>query len=270
MDLPPKLYKYQAFSTQSLLNLKNQVIFFGSPLNFNDPYDSALKANIKDLSREDINQLLESLTDQLPANLKNQISILQDAAHEEQCIFLKNSARDACNQQVDKFQRTRGVSCFSETNSELLMWAHYADKFQGFCLEFDTQNNDLFHKAKKVSYVDEIPSLDAINIFGKNTSNDLMELFCTKSSSWVYEKEWRCIHEESNKPYTYSTESLTGVYFGPKMDRSAKDILCLILKGQNPHVKFWEGSRSETRFNVEFKEIVYMPYLEAKQKGLTE
>ena len=42
MAVPPKLYKYEAFSAQSLLNLKSQVLYFGPPLNFNDPYDCAL------------------------------------------------------------------------------------------------------------------------------------------------------------------------------------------------------------------------------------
>ena len=48
VDSPASLYKYEAFSTQSLLNLKGQVIYFGSPLKFNDPYDCALTPNIID------------------------------------------------------------------------------------------------------------------------------------------------------------------------------------------------------------------------------
>ncbi len=39
---PKKLYKYEAFTEQSLKNLKAQAIYFGSPKNFNDPYDCAL------------------------------------------------------------------------------------------------------------------------------------------------------------------------------------------------------------------------------------
>lgn len=39
MDLPKRLYKYQPLTSQTLANLKNQVIYFGSPQNFNDPYD---------------------------------------------------------------------------------------------------------------------------------------------------------------------------------------------------------------------------------------
>ena len=39
--MPPFLYKYESLTTQSLENLKNQVIYFGSPANFNDPDDCA-------------------------------------------------------------------------------------------------------------------------------------------------------------------------------------------------------------------------------------
>jgi hypothetical protein len=51
------LYKYEAFSTQSLLNLKKQIIYFGSPLHFNDPYDCALTPNIVEPSDEEIVQV---------------------------------------------------------------------------------------------------------------------------------------------------------------------------------------------------------------------
>lgn len=52
---PPRLlYKYEPFSTQSLLNLKRQVIYFGSPLMFNDPYDCALTPNIVIPSDEEL------------------------------------------------------------------------------------------------------------------------------------------------------------------------------------------------------------------------
>ncbi len=50
MEIPKKLYKYEAFSEMSLRNLKKQIIYFSSPLGFNDPYDYAITAEIQDLS----------------------------------------------------------------------------------------------------------------------------------------------------------------------------------------------------------------------------
>lgn len=54
MALPLHLYKYEPLTTRALQNLKSQIIHFGSPLNFNDPYDCALTPNIKTPTDEDI------------------------------------------------------------------------------------------------------------------------------------------------------------------------------------------------------------------------
>lgn len=43
MPLPSSLFKFERFTTQALSNLKEQVIYFSSPRNFNDPYDCSIK-----------------------------------------------------------------------------------------------------------------------------------------------------------------------------------------------------------------------------------
>ena len=50
MDKPKKIYKYQPISQYSLRNLKNNHIYFNSPRNFNDPFDTFQEVKIKDLS----------------------------------------------------------------------------------------------------------------------------------------------------------------------------------------------------------------------------
>ncbi len=54
-EVKPKLiYKYENFNVQSIKNLKSQSIYFGSPKNFNDPYDCAIRAEIMDPTQEQI------------------------------------------------------------------------------------------------------------------------------------------------------------------------------------------------------------------------
>ncbi len=50
MSLVPRLYKYDALTAQSLRNIKGQVLYFGSPRGFNDPYDCALTPHFRTLS----------------------------------------------------------------------------------------------------------------------------------------------------------------------------------------------------------------------------
>lgn len=265
MSIPEKLYKYETVSVQSLLNLKSQTVYFAPPSGFNDPYDCAIKAQIQEPSEQELEQLKAIyLTKPLPVHVMDKLTTTPVS---ELKPMLMRLAREANETVIDTFIENRGVSCFSEVCDELLMWAHYADKYSGFCLEFDT-DNELFEKAKKVVYVDEMPKLSVLSIYGEGRRGDVLELFCTKSKSWDYEREWRCIHSEAGTAYTYPAEALTGVYFGPNINPDMLEIICLILQGQNPAVRFWKGKRSESSFNVVFEEFFYTSYVQAKELGL--
>ncbi|MBL4832339.1 MAG: DUF2971 domain-containing protein [Pseudomonas sp.] len=261
MDLPEKLYKYEAFSVQSLLNLKNQVVYFAPPSGFNDPYDCALKADIEEMKPEETEKFKSIyLAKDWPDHVKE---ALESKSPDELRPMLMRGARAACEEVIEKFIKSRGVSCFSEVNDELLMWAHYSDKYKGFCLEFDT-STELFEKAKKVKYADEMPTLNALSVFTDGKRGEVLDLFCTKSSAWKYEHEWRVLHSEAGTAYTYPSEVLTGVYFGPNVSRDVLEVICLVLKGQNPSVRFWQGERSPSTFKVEFQEFTYISYLEGQ------
>ncbi|WP_254619259.1 DUF2971 domain-containing protein [Vibrio metschnikovii] len=265
MSIPEKLYKYESVSVQSLLNLKTQTVYFAPPSGFNDPYDCAIKAQVEEPSTEELEQLKSIfLTKPWPAHVLDKLA---STPTEELRPMLMRATREANEQVIDKFIENRGVSCFSEVNDELLMWAHYSDKYTGFCLEFAT-DNELFSKANKVKYVDELPKLNALSTYGINDRSDVLELYCTKSTSWKYEREWRCIHNEAGMAYKYPREALTGVYFGPNINPDMIEIICLILQGQNPTVRFWRGKRSEVSFKVEFEEFFYTSSLKAEELGL--
>ena len=105
-------------------------------------------------------------------------------------------------------------------------------------------------------------------IYNEKDRADIIELFCTKSKSWEYEREWRCIHATAGTAYIYPSETLTGIYFGPNIDPHMLEIICLILQGQNPNIRFWKGRRSEYSFSVEFEEFHYTSYAMAKILGL--
>jgi len=57
MRKPKKIYKYQAISQYSLRNLKNNQIYFNSPSNFNDPFDTFQEVLIKDMTSEEVKNL---------------------------------------------------------------------------------------------------------------------------------------------------------------------------------------------------------------------
>ena len=98
----------------------------------------------------------------------------------------------------------------------------------------------------------------------KNDPSQMIELLCTKSTDWSYEKEWRSIHQVAGTEYGYEKETLTGIYFGPNIDDTIIEIICTLMFCQNPDVKFYKGHRSETEFKVRFEQFQYLPNIIAE------
>ncbi len=271
MSLPSTLYKYEDLTTRTLQHLKEQVLYFGSPLKFNDPYDCALMPDIKVPSDEDIEAYRRQCL-QKPTLNERQRHEFETFSRERLREILLRHGHSTIREWVDRFRATRGVTCFSECNDNLLMWAHYGGKYKGMCLEFSTvvESFSEISKIKKVRYVQSLPVLDVARLLKRDPDLDMVaELVCTKSMGWSYEREWRAIHSTVGTEYVYPAEALTGVYFGPDIENSAVEIVCLILAGQNENVRLWKGSRSSTEFRVTFEEFKYASHLQARLMALT-
>lgn len=266
MSSPLHLYKYERFTAQSLQNLKDQLIYFGSPLAFNDPYDCALSPRIKEPTDADVEKLRSHYLakPEIENGIRREFEQASPAVLRDMLLRIGQKTLD---DMIKKFLSQRGVSCFSEKKDNLLMWSHYGDHCKGFCLQFSTLA-DPFHKIMKVRYTEDMPILDIVPILCGEDSDPVSDLYCTKAIDWAYEHEWRAIHSQAGTAYRYPSEALTGIYFGPDMPRTAIEIIALVLAGQNEHVQLFQGSRSKSNFLVEFQPIKYMSHLEAKRLGL--
>ena len=81
-----------------------------------------------------------------------------------------------------------GVLCFSEKKTDLLQWAHYAERHKGICLGFDVSKSQ--GKFGRVQYVTErFPFPEKLDV------DFSWRLLSTKSKAWEYEKEWRVFLE---------------------------------------------------------------------------
>ena len=266
MEIPKKLYKYESFNELSLRNLKKQSVYFASPRGFNDPYDCAITAEIASLTSEQIEDFKRHYlnNEQIPSEVKDDIK-----KHSDQFISekLKAVVFDSINLLRNNFMSNCGITCLSELNDDLLMWSHYGGKYKGFCLEFDSQYPP-FTKSRRVKYSNEMPQIDPFPFILGEVDSQFMDLFCLKSESWQYEKEWRVFHMQAGTPFIYQEEALTGIYLGPDMAPECLEIIALIIKGQNENVKLFRGKRSTSAFKVEFEEINYTPHIVAKKLGL--
>lgn len=179
------------------------------------------------------------------------------------------------------------ISCFSEKNDNFLMFAHYANSFNGICIEYDFSlyNNpnfapyDFFYP---VIYSSRPPTLVLIDklydqLQNQNYTNsaDLISYFTHKASCWKYEREWRFIipldKTKSNmcKPIGQSHYKISGfdciskVYIGCKVDDFTIDLLKSIIiqknstrKGALPPIKLYKTERKINAYKLTFNKIL--------------
>ncbi len=259
MNPPSKLYKYQSCKDHTFTNLQQKQIWFSKPGNLNDPFDCDINFTIKDVTEENLTSLFDFYRDSAPN--KNTFDLkytfgekFNDKFREDVISF----AIEATNKVKGKQWTEIGVACFSEESDNILMWSHYADDHQGFCLEFDTNFAPFKSVNKKTLLKVNYPETNLYpSLSIKDIPNNLPSLVETqlgiKSSYWHYENEWRIFAQEGSKSYSFEKAALTGIYYGCRMKDDDKAIIKTILV--NSPTTLYQMERSKTEFRVVAREI---------------
>lgn len=228
-------------------NLRERVLYFGAPRNFNDPYDVGVPLSIGGLTDEQYRRGLEA---KKIASTKSKEEFVKAAnlLFEEEQITLRN---------------LHGVTCFCEEHDNLLMWSHYAGGGRGFCLGFDTNHKTHLsdnvdfttNRPKRVEYKHVIPQKNAFDMWINGTEKSYEELFSRKANSWKYEKEWRMFHSEVRE-YKYDEEMLKCVFLGTEAEKSTIELVrAIVIKNYHRNVQILQGRLSKSKFKVEFSPI---------------
>ncbi|WP_323094392.1 DUF2971 domain-containing protein, partial [Aeromonas hydrophila] len=108
------LYKY--YGSMPTNYLDNPTIRLTPPVQLNDPFEKIIPVEILDYISEN-------------EDLYNQICAYSNIANEKKVKtkHLLNTSINSC-----------GVASFSETQRNLLMWAHYANNHKGICIGYST------------------------------------------------------------------------------------------------------------------------------------
>jgi hypothetical protein len=196
-------------------------LFFVSPLDFNDPFDCQISLPVQATNRKYRLYLQRwSKGKRLWLNRQQRRAAISTR---DQSLFEK-AYRKTLKEHTEK----AGLVCFSETNDDILLWSHYADKHSGVCLEFAVQQDDLLkEKTAKVNYSREYPDLNFFDVVNAREKGELTEnqerdlttaLFLTKSEHWRYEKEWRTVEIPKSQSFRgqhrISPRALSGVILG--------------------------------------------------------
>ena len=145
------------------------------------------------------------------------------------------------------------------------MWSHYANKHQGFCLEFASEVSDaefgvdLWLKEPiqvretvapfPVEYSTKYPVANLVN------GQIAKDIFLRKAKQWKYEKEWRMMVPNGPGPSQFPPQCLTGVIFGCRISEEHKDLIRDWCKDRQPAITYYEARESEDSYSLNIVEI---------------
>lgn len=252
-----KLYHYESFNEKYLRDtLSRNRVHFSNPGNFNDPWDCCpmhVLTGIEDPScLEEWSRFFRLLAAQAPIIPLDSDSVFGDPEFLERAVAQMNkTARELT------IQNWR-IYCLSPHSDLLMMWAHYADRHRGICLEFNAHTPGM-GEAFEVSYQDRRPVVDCSRLsdFISRTEASLL----TKASDWSYEKEYRFLARNgetdletalSLKKTTgdyleLEADALTGIIVGCRADMRAVEAIVRELK---PSLNIYQAVQSDFEYRV--------------------
>ena len=183
-------YKYMSLESQYTIdNIKNDVFHFSLINDLNDIFEFSY--NIYDIDKE-IDRRKEILS---------HIVFVEEPTKEEIDDFV--DVRSSLNKTLSQIISHTFVYSLTTSYNNHLMWGHYANSYNGICVEYDAM--ELFAKyyifIAPVDYSEYVPKEVYDNSF--NDKIRFLHKCCsTKEICWRYEDEWRIIKIDLNQKRT--------------------------------------------------------------------
>jgi hypothetical protein len=266
--LPKRIYKYRCDSTYARENLKTDTVWMASPDTYNDPYDcsfqvaedevvAALKmslfwefAKVYKFPRDQVIAVvdkalssgLDPLTS-LAASIAEAQGVAPGSNPPQSAEFFSLVAPKMIADTIDALRQWRKITkvcSFSKVNDSILMWGHYAQHHQGFCMEYDLKCLEADHGLRKILYpVVYSPLLYDLTVFAKklvgpnrddfNPSSPLLGVL-HKFDGWTYEQEWRAVTYTPGVAgdYNWTVPTPSRVFLGAKMEaKNAEEVAAI-------------------------------------------
>ena len=254
------LYKYGKFDEYTEKLFTHNEIYFSSPNEFNDPFDSKPRIICEGNKQQIENYLFELYRKKYPGRSKEEI--LADVKREiitkgKEGIVLKEALETSKDR--DRIRKMLGICCFSEKRGNILMWAHYAKQHTGFCLEFDI-DNDFFRpitRAIKVEYDAILPEINVMQL-DSYPGGKLGEALLIKADDWQYEQEWRIVdYEKGEGIQNFPEEALSGVILGCRISQENKENVFRWCRKRKHPPTIYEAKEKQKEFGLDIVRIDY-------------
>jgi hypothetical protein len=232
------LYKYTELNAFTFKNLILSQLWFSPPDQMNDQLEGLIKiANVEFApSKKAIDNFIEEKGDGYYKDIHG-YSRAQQIISENG--FLDFYMGHWFRGELSKY----GISCFSKTPTEPLMWSHYADKHSGICLIYD--QDILMESLKTVNYGFEMipirygvkPSITLFEHKNRIEYKSDMPIICGKDSNWKYEKEIRIYKFENDETFSGGSyfivnSALSGIIYGYHVSEEDKDAISLLIRNE--------------------------------------
>lgn len=290
---PKKLHKYRSFNSCALPLLCKDEVYYACPSSFNDPLDCNLtiendldleslknlyqkmlekhdmkrmsevfefEKNFKHVQGKTVKEFLDETSKHITKSVSTRYSLKESNAKDE--TELVQNLTDECKTLLDEKMNHWGVLSLAKRWDCPLMWSHYADKHQGLCIEYDTDENTCnrlnpvdYERSRSIKASDlKLSELDdSIDAWHKI----LNAYFFTKAPDWKYEEEWRCLSVKQGR--VSAPFRISGIYFGLRCDAAVKKtIINLLHEQENPPVSFYqilEKKEMKKSFSLDKQEL---------------
>jgi hypothetical protein len=219
------LYKYRPMNSEFTEDIFRECrMYYPAPSQLNDPFDCRFQVSM-------INAPLQQFKNANGNDLRTFV----------EAWFRDESKNDVC------------VFSLSATNSEPLMWSHYADHHKGICIGIKVPSDNELHQIRyehvpgTLYFADLFPTTRNDSRFKKS----IIDILTTKGHEWSYEKEWRCIEFGGKGPRPLPNSLLQEVIFGCRTSESDKQLVKEWLGPRCGSVRILEARMKERAFELE-------------------
>jgi hypothetical protein len=170
--------------------------------------------------------------------------------------------------QVTSLFRDTAIFCATRDQSNLLMWAHYAEKHRGIVLGFrpDLARDSYLRLLEPVQYTNQRPSFYG-SIAATRGSAEMDEeavsaivhrLVYSKSTHWSYEAEERIYIPRGVAPgepasyLSFYPEELVELYLGCRAEDDFKVEICATARTLNSQVAIYQTTLAKGSYALEF------------------
>jgi hypothetical protein len=269
---PKSIFKFRGVNQELfqkyLEEINDEKIWIARPDSFNDPYEFYFKGDFQKTFFEFLLRTDPQIKKDIPAKILEEIRtgdrpgemIFEyylakggNFSKETLEVIQNNFKNSNFDSNIKYMKDTAKVSCFSERNDSIPMWAHYADEHKGFCVEYDIydQAKELIHFLFPVLYTDKIS--DVTKELSKGVVGWGIKPAIIKSRDWSYEKEWRFITSTPPDPPYKGVHvnffPIKGIYLGTDIEDEHENKLIEIAVIKN--IPIYEMKMSETKFSFE-------------------